>query len=195
MSEKEDSATRIRQAAVEILLEVGVRAATTRMVTERAGVGRGLLNHYFRWSELRAQAWGEIFDQLLDQEAQGSQEPQVLMENYLSTAFEQNNRIYWFLWIDATDLAKTDAALAVVITRVQSRMLEQLASYLRLGAEQGLWQAPDPEGIALRLSALYDGLANMLLTDSTDLSSEQAEQHLRHLFFLETRPILAGSAG
>jgi AcrR family transcriptional regulator len=180
---------------VEILLEVGVRAATTRMVTERAGVGRGLLNHYFRWSELRAEAWGEIFDQLLDQEAQGSQEPQVLMESYLSTAFEQNNRIYWFLWIDATDLAKTDAALAVVITRVQSRMLEQLASYLRLGAEQGLWQAPDPEGIALRLSALYDGLANMLLTDSTDLSSEQAEQHLRHLFFLETRPILAGSAG
>ncbi|XOT96462.1 helix-turn-helix domain-containing protein, partial [Alcaligenes pakistanensis] len=66
MSEKQDSATRIRQAAVEILLEVGVRAATTRMVTERAGVGRGLLNHYFRWSELRAQAWGEIFEQLMD---------------------------------------------------------------------------------------------------------------------------------
>lgn len=187
MSEKEDSATRIRQAAVEILLEVGVRAATTRMVTERAGVGRGLLNHYFRWSELRAEAWGEIFDRLIVQYAEQALGPEALMENYLRTAFDQSNRIYWFLWLDATDLAKTDAALAVVITRVQSRMLEQMAGYLRQGAEQGLWQAPDPDGIALRLSALYDGLANMLLTDSTDLSAQQAEQHLRHLFFLETR--------
>ncbi|MBY6345993.1 TetR family transcriptional regulator [Providencia rettgeri] len=187
MSEKEDSATRIRQAAVEILLEVGVRAATTRMVTERAGVGRGLLNHYFRWSELRAQAWGEIFDRLMEQDAGQTLGPDALMENHLSTAFDQINRIYWFLWVDAADLAKTDAALAVVMARVQSRALEQLASNLRQGAEQGLWQAPDPDGIALRLSALYDGLANMLLTDSTDLSAQQAEHHLRHLFFLETR--------
>ncbi|MGO3842470.1 MAG: TetR/AcrR family transcriptional regulator [Alcaligenes pakistanensis] len=187
MSEKQDSATRIRQAAVDTLLEVGVRAATTRMVTERAGVGRGLLNHYFRWSELRAQAWGEIFEQLMDVGAAPDLGPQALMENYLSSAFDQSNRIYWFLWLDATDLAKTDPALAVVISRVQSKMLEQLVSYLSSGAEQGLWQAPDPYGIALRLSALYDGLANMLLTDSSDLTSEQAEQHLRHLFALETR--------
>lgn len=189
MSEKEDSATRIRQAAVEILLEVGVRAATTRMVTERAGVGRGLLNHYFRWSELRAQAWGEIFDQLVGQEDGQEQEPTAFMENYLSSAFDQSSRIYWFLWMDATDLARTDAALAVVISRVQNRMLEQLASYLRRGAEQGLWQAPDPSGTALRLSALYDGLANMLLTEAIDLTAEQAEQHLRHLFLMETRLI------
>ena len=187
MSEKQDSATRIRQAAVDTLLEVGVRAATTRMVTERAGVGRGLLNHYFRWSELRAQAWGEIFEQLMDVGAAPDLGPQALMENYLSSAFDQSNRIYWFLWLDATDLAKTDPALAVVISRVQGKMLEQLVSYLSSGAEQGLWQAADPYGIALRLSALYDGLANMLLTDSSDLTSEQAEQHLRHLFALETR--------
>ena len=187
MSEKEDSATRIRQAAVEILLEVGVRAATTRMVTERAGVGRGLLNHYFRWSELRAQAWGEIFDRLMEQE--DLQEPAAWMENYLSSAFDQNSRVYWFLWMDATDLARTDAALAVVITRVQDKMLEQLAWHLRCGSEQGLWQAPDPCGTALRLSAMYDGLANMLLTEAIDLTAEQAEQHLRHLFLLETRPI------
>ncbi|HRO19602.1 TetR family transcriptional regulator C-terminal domain-containing protein [Alcaligenes nematophilus] len=195
MSEKEDSATRIRQAAVEVLMEVGVRAATTRMVTERAGVGRGLLNHYFRWSELRAEAWGEIFDQLMEWEAAQSADPRVLMEDYLKTAFEERNRIYWFLWIDATDLAKTDAALAVVTTRVHKRMLEQLASYLSRGTEQGFWQVADALGTALRLSAMYDGLANMLLTDFTDLSPAQAEQHLRHLFFLETRPILSGSQG
>src|SRR5690606_7431551 len=188
MSEKEDSATRIRQAAVEVLMEVGVRAATTRMVTERAGVGRGLLNHYFRWSELRAEAWGEIFDQLKEWEAAQSADPRVMMEDYLKTAFEHRNRNYWFLWIDATDLARTDAALAVVTTRVHKRMLEQLASCLSRGTEQGFWQVPDALGTALRLSAMYDGLANMLLTDFTDLSPAQAEQHLRHLFFLETRP-------
>ncbi len=51
----------IRAAAVDVLLAVGLRAATTRMVTDQAGVGRGLLNHYFRWPDLRAAAWESIF--------------------------------------------------------------------------------------------------------------------------------------
>lgn len=189
MSEKVDSATRIRQAAVEVLLEVGVRAATTRMVTDRAGVGRGLLNHYFRWSQLRAEAWGEIFEKLFDEQFEPSRGPADLMEEYFSSAFDERYRIYWFLWIDATDLAKTDAPMAMITARVHSKMLEQMAANLAQGTEQGLWPMADPHGTALRLSALYDGLANLLLADTTDLTSEQAEQHLRHLFLLETRPM------
>lgn len=187
MSEKEDSATRIRQAAAEVLMEVGVRAATTRMVTDRAGVGRGLLNHYFRWSQLRAEAWAEIFEQLFETQFEPSRDPADLMQEYFSTAFDERYRIYWFLWIDATDLAKTDAPMAAITARVHGRMLEQMASHLAQGVELGLWSLPDPAGTALRLSALYDGLANLLLTDTTDLTPAQAEQHLRHLFFLETR--------
>ena len=62
--ERVGTAALIQQAAVGVLLEVGLKAATTRAVTTRAGVGRGLLNHYYRWPELRAKAWAEIFAQV-----------------------------------------------------------------------------------------------------------------------------------
>ena len=57
-----DRQSRLVEATIELLLEGGLRAVTTRAVTQRAGVGTGLLNHYFRWPELRALAWAQIFE-------------------------------------------------------------------------------------------------------------------------------------
>jgi AcrR family transcriptional regulator len=48
-----DRRTQILHATVDLLLENGLAATKTRAVTERSGVGTGLLNHYFRWNDLR----------------------------------------------------------------------------------------------------------------------------------------------
>lgn len=189
--EKQAGLVRIRQAAVEILLEVGVRAATTRMVTDRAGVGRGLLNHYYRWSQLRAEAWSEIFDKMLDEQPASAMQPDELIEAYFASAFDDSSRIYWALWLDAVDLAKTDSALASATGRIHRKMFAKLAGYLTDGAAKGLWQIADARATAVRLSALYDGLAGMLLTGTTDLTPTEAEGHLRQLFLLETGKIQA----
>ncbi len=53
---------RLLGAAVEVLRARGVSGATQRSVTEAAGVGRGLRNHNFRWSALRAAAWAAFKD-------------------------------------------------------------------------------------------------------------------------------------
>ena len=60
-----DRRTAILSAAADLIRENGVAAVRTRDVTTRAGVGIGLLNHYFKWGELRALAaaqalWAEI---------------------------------------------------------------------------------------------------------------------------------------
>lgn len=182
----ESGAARIRQATIEVLLEVGLRAATTRMVTDRAGVGRGLLNHYFRWPELRAEAWGEIFDAVLDDQLSPHDPPDRVIEHYLVTAFVEEAHAYWLLWLEAVNLAKTDSALASVLGRVHREMLARLAGCLATGEVQRLWTLPDAGATALRLSALYDGLAGLLLADTTALTPAEAEQHLRRLFLLET---------
>ena len=53
------------EATIALVLEAGLRATKTRDVTERAGVGTGLLNHYFRWPELRALAWRKLFEAVI----------------------------------------------------------------------------------------------------------------------------------
>ncbi len=189
MTERENQAglRLIRQAAAEIMLEVGVRAATTRMVTDRAGVGRGLLNHYYRWTQLRAEAWSEIFDKMLDEQPIRQMEPDELIEAYLASAFHDGSRIYWRLWLDAVELARTDSELASATGRIHHKMFIKLAGYLTEGAAKGLWQVTDAWATSVRLSALYDGLAGMLLTGTTDLTPAEAERHLRQLFLLEVK--------
>jgi len=175
----------IRRAAAEILREVGLMAATTRAVTDRAGVGRGLLNHYFRWPELRAAAWEAIFADVQALQFPAGLAPDAALEQYLGSAFHPEARTYWRLWVEATELAGSDPAIARALHGVQAAMLNAMRESLAVGAAQGLWQVPDPMGATIRISALYDGLAGMLLGGVAGLTPDAAEAHLRHAVRLE----------
>ncbi|MCX7287547.1 MAG: TetR/AcrR family transcriptional regulator [Rhodobacterales bacterium] len=172
----------IRDAAADVLRDVGLQAATTRLVTDRAGVGRGLLNHYFRWPELRALAWEAIFVEVEGQETA----PARALEDWISTAFAPEARAYWRLWLEATEIAEGDPEMAAALGRVQGRLLRGLTDSLARGQTEGCWRCVDPAATALRLTALQDGLAGLLLAGTTDLSPAEAEAHLRQAFALET---------
>jgi AcrR family transcriptional regulator len=187
-AERQGGAALIRDAAVLVLMSVGLRAATTRMVTDQAGVGRGLLNHYYRWPDLRAAAWEAIFDTATADQFPADQPPEEAFEAYLASAFAPEARPFWQLWSEATDLALTDPTLAAALHRTMNRMLGRMANCLSRGRDLLLWQLADPEETAVRLSALYDGLAGMLLADAPGLTMDKATAHLRHAFLAETRP-------
>lgn len=175
----------ILQAAADLLLEVGLRASTTRAVTERAGVGTGLLNHYFRWPDLRAAAWKAIFDAVAQARFGAGEPPDAALERYFAAAFTPAARTYWQLWIEASDLAATDRPLAEALHDIESRLRTGLAGILRAGVAAGHWHLADPEATALRLEALYDGLAGLLISGARGLDAAQAERHLRTAFALE----------
>lgn len=176
---------RIVAAAAEILVEVGLREATTRAVTERAGVGTGLLNHYFRWPELRAEAWAGLFASVADRLFPAEAAPDARIEAYFRDAFADDARPYWQLWSEAVDLAPGDAEMARVLGEAQSRLHAGLAGALAEGVAAGLWRLADADATALRLGALYDGLAGLLLSGVADLDAGAAERHLRTAFRLE----------
>lgn len=182
---KRIGAAMIRKAATEILLEVGLMAATTRAVTDRAQVGRGLLNHYFSWPELRASAWESIFTEVSAEQFSPGMPPDAALEHYLATGFHPQARVLWRLWLEATDLAGSDALMAETLKRVNLAMIGAMQECLANGARQGLWLVADPAGTALRISALYDGLAGLLLAGTADLTPSEAERHLRHAVRLE----------
>lgn len=167
-------------------MEVGLRAATTRMVTDHAGVGRGLLNHYFRWPDLRAQAWESIFAAVIADQFPADLAPDQAFTSFINTAFVPEARPFWQLWSEAADLATTDPALAAALHRIASRMLDGMVTSLARGVRDHGWAIPSPADAGLRLSALYDGLAGMLLSGMPTLNPEKATALLRHAFQAET---------
>ena len=180
----------IIKATAEVLLEKGLLAARTRDVTERSGVGTGLLNHYFRWSELRALAWSNIFDGLFGELDQGVGDPKATMDRFLSESFTPQADQIWQLWLEAIDLARSDGPMAQALEVAHKSQTDALTKVLEAGRLCNCWTLKDPSGTAIRLIALHDGLVGLILTSSADMDHATAARHLRFAFVLECATIL-----
>lgn len=185
-----DRQKRIIEATVELLLEVGLHAATTRAVTQKAGVGTGLLNHYFRWPELRALAWAQIFEAAAEDQFAQATDPRAVLERYFATAFAPDAKRFWHLWIEAAEFAASDGLMKAALRQARKQAHKGLREVLVAGDERGFWKLADPDGTALRLSAIFDGLAGILLSPAQDMDAAQAEAHLRKAFELECQASL-----
>lgn len=168
-----------------LLLAHGMNGVKTRNVTEAVGVGTGLLNHYFRWADLRAMAWERIFAEVAKTQFPEGVEPGAVVDTWLGGAFTLGAEAYWRLWVEASDMAGADPALRAALGRVQLALHDGLAEALRRGTETGLWRLADPEATALRLGASADGLAGLLLSRAPYLDRARAEQALRRSFAIE----------
>lgn len=174
-------------AAAELLLERGLAFTRTRDVTARAGVGVGLLNHYFSWSELRAVAIGRALEagvrELIPSDRPIA--PSDAFDAFLASAFAENLDPLWRLWIEATDAAMTDPGIAAQVEAAAWELHGRLAACLAAGAAVRAWRCADPDGAALRLLAAHDGFSGFILGGVPPVSRPEAERHLRHLAALE----------
>lgn len=177
---------RIFAATVELLLEEGLVVVQTRAVTERAGVGTGLLNHYFRWPELRAAAWSVIFADIAEDMRRAKESPAQSLDRFFKESFSPEAQPIWRLWIEAESLGSQDEWLAKAVETARRRLRDGLTALLVEGlAQQGLSLA-SPRDAALRLEALRDGLIGLLLARDHEIDSAKAEAHLREALRRET---------
>jgi AcrR family transcriptional regulator len=177
---------RIFQAAAEVIYEKGLAEAQTRMVTDRAKVGTGLLNHYFKWPELRAAAWELIFQAVVRDLWRSQETPRDALDRFLEEAFAAEARLFWKLWLEAERLAPGDKPIAEALGRIRAQMRDRLTALLQEGMTNEDWSLPDPAATAVRLEAMRDGLAGMILSDDPDLDASLAVQHLKRVFDMET---------
>ena len=170
----------IISATADILLAKGLAAATTRDVTGRLGVGAGLLSHYFTWAELRALAFERIVrtDLQLSLDAQSTESAQRVRDDLISGAFGENADPVWRVWIEASDLASSDAILAESVARCTDLWRQGLARLLERGSNEGDWLCDDPDGASWRLLALFDGLVGFVMIPNSKLTRGSATKHL-----------------
>ncbi|WP_439637616.1 TetR family transcriptional regulator C-terminal domain-containing protein [Oceanicaulis sp.] len=178
---------RIFQAAAEVIYEKGLAEAQTRMVTDRAKVGTGLLNHYFKWPDLRAAAWEMIFQAVVQDLWRTGETPRGAMDRFLDEAFASEARLFWKLWLEAERLAPGDAPIAEALGRIRVQMRDRVTALLQEGMVEQAWFLRDAAATAVRLEAMRDGLAGLILSADPDMSVSQATEHLKRLFELEVQ--------
>jgi AcrR family transcriptional regulator len=177
---------RIFAATVELLWTDGLLAAQTRAVTDLAGVGTGLLNHYFRWPDLRAGAWSQIFNEVAQEMRHADESPVDSLERFFAESFSDAARPLWRLWIEAEGLAAQDPVLALALASERMHLRDVLTAILTDGVACSAWTLASPRGMALRLEALRDGLVGLLLAGDVELDASGAEALLRDAFWRET---------
>ena len=170
----------IINATADILLAKGLAAATTRDVTGKLGVGVGLLSHYFTWAELRALAFERIVrtDLQLSLDARSTESARRVVNDLIDGAFGKDADAVWRVWIEASDLASSDAILAECVSRCTDLWQQGLSRLLKRGSIEGDWRCDDYDGASWRLLALFDGLVGFVMIPNTKLTRESATDHL-----------------
>ena len=180
-----DRRAAILSAAADLIRENGVAAVRTRDVTARAGVGIGLLNHYFKWGELRALAAAQALWTEIDRIVPDAPTPDRQLDAFLTRAFGADADPLWRLWIEVTDLAMSDPDMARAAEGCVEGILDELAAILEQGAAKGHWHCPAPRAAALRILAFHDGLVGFGLTGLPKLERAEAAEHLKRFVALE----------
>jgi AcrR family transcriptional regulator len=185
---------KIFEATIALLLEGGIQGTQTRTVTERAGVGTGLLNHYFRWPELRAAAWSSIFEAVARDTRRDGETPEQALDRFFAETFLESAHPIWRLWIEAENLSSSDSYLASALAGARTALRVAMTDLLVAGRLSGAWSVATPSETAIRLEAMRDGLAGMILSSDPEVDAAAAERQLRMLFKLECKGDESGNA-
>jgi AcrR family transcriptional regulator len=166
-------------AAARVLMAKGLLAATTRDVTGELGVAAGLLTHYFTWTELRSVA----FERIVRADLQNSlgrhhDEPaSTVMTNLIADAFAETADPIWRLWLEATEIAPSDAWLTAALGTATELWRVALADLIKRGCSERAWSCDDPGDASWRLLAVMYGLAGLSLAPDAKLPRADATRH------------------
>jgi AcrR family transcriptional regulator len=157
----------ILATAVALIGERGLWSVRLADVAKRAGISATSVVYYFGSKD-------QLFSQAIAAADDAFYEP-LLAE--LATRDSATERIAllcvrsstsdWPLWMDLWVYSRRHPETATAQRRFHERWRSTIADVIRHGCETGEWSVTDPGEVALRLSALTDGLAvHMVLGDA-----------------------------
>ena len=180
------------RAAVEQIEARGVAAVRIADVASALGVSNALVLYHFSTKEkLVAAAFRHAAEddlaqlrKLLGRRTTALRRLRSAVRWYAPTGQAKG----WRLWIEGWAAALREPALQEVTRDLDRRWKAAIAEVVREGMAAGEFHCPDPEGTALRLTALLDGLAVQLTSYPGAVSRSRAQEWVDEALARELGP-------
>jgi AcrR family transcriptional regulator len=157
----------ILATTVQLIRERGLWDVRLSDVAERAGLSATSVVYYFGTKD-------QLFAEAITHADDAFYAPLLSELDGLASAVERIARLFvasstsdWPLWMDLWVYSRRHPETAAAQRHFHERWRETIAVVIRHGCARGEWDVEKPDEVALRLSALTDGLAvHMVLGDS-----------------------------
>jgi AcrR family transcriptional regulator len=164
VGDREARRTELLDAALAVIAEEGIAAASLRKVAERAGCSTGAVTYYFaNREEMMAaviESQFDVFDAMLrasDEAGTGKLDIRGGLKRWLDS-LDASGEGGWVANFQLLSLARHEPALAAVYQRRYLRYRDVFASMLARGQRQGTIRKDIPaELLADQISAMGDG--------------------------------------
>jgi AcrR family transcriptional regulator len=163
----------ILATAVDLVREKGLWNVRIADVAKRAGVSPASVVYYFgSKDQLFAQAIAEANDAFY-----APLHPELAALDRaidrLACLMVRSSESDWILWMDLWGYTRRHPETSSAQTSFHRRWRATIAAVIRYGQVTGAWGDCDPEEVALRLSALTDGLAVHMVLREPDHTRER----------------------
>jgi AcrR family transcriptional regulator len=163
----------ILATTVDLIRERGLWDVRLADVAERAGLSATSVVYYFGtkdqlFAEAIAHADDAFYEPLLAELAE--------LENgveRIAYLFVGSSTSDWPLWMDLWVYSRRHPETAAAQRHFHERWRATIADVVRHGSARGEWSVDEPDEVALRLSALTDGLAVHMVLGDSDHTAER----------------------
>jgi AcrR family transcriptional regulator len=163
----------ILATAVELIGERGLWDVRLADVASRAGMSATSVVYYFGSKD-------QLFAEAIAHADDAFYEPLLAELEGLTTGVERiaclcvrSSTSDWPLWMDLWVYSRRHPETAAAQRRFHEHWRDTIAAVVRHGVDIGEWAPADVEAVALRLSALTDGLAVQMVLGDPDHAAER----------------------
>jgi AcrR family transcriptional regulator len=158
----------ILATAIELLAERGLWTLRVVDVAKRAGISPATVIYYFGTKQ-------QLFEQAIsDADADFYARLWPELEGIesaierIACLIERSSRSEWILWLDMWAYSRRHPEMLVAERGFHDRWCTTIADVVRYGQRRGEFGEADPQGVALRLASLTNGLAVHMVLESHD---------------------------
>lgn len=176
------------RAALEVIAERGYADTRIADVAERIGISPALVIYYFKTKDqLLTESiryldniwYGVGQSRMAELPTAAARIEEIVAMSCLPEA-DAEPRSSWTLWLDFWTLAARNPEVAGLRQRDDERWREMVSGLVADGQQAGEFAVVDPEGFAILLCSLLDGLAIQIALDDPVVSPERAFELCMH---------------
>lgn len=163
----------IMATTVDLIRERGLWDVRLSDIAHRAGLSATSVVYYFgSKDQLFAEAIAHADDAFYEPLLSELRELESGAER-IACLFVGSSTSDWPLWMDLWVYSRRHPETRAAQRHFHERWRETIADVVRDGVERGEWSVAEPDEVALRLSALTDGLAVHMVLGDSDHTAER----------------------